>query len=153
VPALLPPSIFRLAIAAPPPLPGVGRPRVLPRRLLLEFSSTLLLLQSPQLVQGIPRHREPHPFLLQILREVPHELVNSGFPEELLRLLPANTPAEGEVDGPLLVMLIVEAHQLSERQVLPGCLVPHVLPAETPVWEVQPGCLRHLAVSNLRHVV
>ena len=134
MPALLPPGIFRLAIAAPPPLPGVGRPRVLPRRLLLEVSSTLLLLQPSQPVQGISRHCEPHPFLFQKLREVPHELVNSGFPEELLRLFPAHTPAEREVNGPLLVMLIVEAHQLSERQVLPGCLVPDVLPAETPVW-------------------
>ncbi len=112
-----------------------------------------LLLQPPQFVQGIPRHRELHPSLLQTLREVPHELVNSGFPEKLLRLLPANTPAEREVNGPLLVMLIVEAHQLPERQVPPGCLVPDILPAETPVWQVQPGRLRHLAVSNLRHVV
>ena len=134
MPALLPPSIFWLAIAAPPPLPGVGRPRVLPRRLLLEVSSTLLLLQPPQLVQGIPRHCEPHPFLFQKLREVPHELVNSGFPEEFLRLLPADAPAEGKVDSPLLVMLIVEAHQLPERQVPPGCFVPDILSAETPVW-------------------
>jgi hypothetical protein len=38
------------------------------------------------------------------------------------------------VNGPLLVMLIVEAHQLPERQVLPGCLVPDILSAETPLW-------------------
>ena len=113
----------------------------------------LLSLQPPQRVQGVPRQRELHPPLLQTLREISHELVDPCLPEQLLRLLPANTPAEGEVNGPLLVMLIVKTHQLPERQVLPGCLGPDVLPAEASVRQVQPGGLRHLAVGNLRHVV
>jgi hypothetical protein len=153
VPALLPPSIFRLAVAAPPPLPGVGRPRVLPRRLLLGVFPTLLLLQPPQLVQGIPRQRQLHSSLLQTLREVTHELVNSGLPEQLLRLIAADAPAKREPDRPLFVMLMIEIHQFPERQAPPGRLFPDILPAEALVWEVYPGCLRHLAVGNLRHVV
>ena len=79
----------------------------------------LFLLQPPQLVQragvGVPHHLELHPFLIQVLREVSHELVDSGFPEELLRVLPVDAPSEGEVDGSLLVVLMVELHQLPER--------------------------------------
>ncbi len=117
--ALPPPGILGLAIPARLPLPGVRRPRALLRMLLLEVSSMSLLLQPPQLVQGmrvcIPRHRKPHPFSLQVLREVSHELVDSGLPEELLRLLPVNTPTEREVNGPFPIMLIVKAHQPPER--------------------------------------
>ncbi len=109
--ALPPPGILELAIPAPLPLPGVRRPRALLRMLLLEVSSMSLLPQPPQLVQGmrvcIPRHRQPHPFSLQVLREVPHELVDSGLPEELLRVLPVDTPTEGEMDGPLPIVLVV----------------------------------------------
>jgi len=125
--------------------------------LLLEVFSVLFLLQPPQLVQGVrvgvPHHLELHPLSIQVLREVPHELVDPGFPEELLRVLPVDAPSEGEVDGSLLVVLMVELHQLPERQAPPGRLVPDILPAEALVWEVHPGCLRHLAVGNLRHVV
>jgi hypothetical protein len=125
--------------------------------LLLEVSSVLFLLQPPQLVQGVrvgvPHHLELHPLSIQVLREVPHELVDPGFPEELLRVLPVDAPSEGEVDGSLLVVLMVELHQLPERQAPLGRLVPDILPAEALVWEVHPGCLRHLAVGNLRHVV
>ena len=117
----------------------------------------LFLLQPPQLVQrarvGVPHHLELHPFLVQVLREVSHELVDPGFPEELFRVLPVDTPSKREVDGSFLVVLMVELHQLPKRQAPPGRLVPDILPAETPVWEVQPGCLRHLAVGDLRHVV
>jgi hypothetical protein len=113
----------------------------------------LLSLQSPQLVQGIPRQRELHPSLLQTLREISHESVDLGFPEQLLRLLPANTPADGELDGSLPVMLVIQGHQLSERQAPLGCLGPDVFPAEVLVRQVQPRGLRHLAVGNLRHVV
>jgi hypothetical protein len=91
--------------------------------------------------------------LLQTLREVPHELIDSGLPEKLLRLVAADAPAEREPDRPLFVMLMIELHQLPERQAPPGRLVPDILPAEALVWEVHPGCLRHLAVGNLRHVV
>jgi hypothetical protein len=116
--ALPPPGILGLAVPAPLPLPGVRRPRALLRMLLLEVPATPLLLQPPQLVQGmrvcIPRHCKPHPFSLQVLREVSHELVDSGLPEELLWLLPVNTPAEGEVNGPFPIMLIVKAHQPPE---------------------------------------
>jgi len=113
----------------------------------------LLSPQPPQLVQGIPRQRELHPSLLQTLREISHELVDPGFPEQLLRLLPANTPADRELDSSLLVMLVIQGHQLSERQAPLGCLGPDVLLAEASVRQVQPGGLRHLAVGNLRHVV
>ncbi len=79
----------------------------------------LSLLQPPQLVQGmrvgIPHHRQLHPLLIQVLREVPHELVDPGFPEELLRVLPVDAPAEREVDGPLPVVPVVQGHQLPER--------------------------------------
>ncbi len=153
MPALLPPSVFRLAVAAPPPLPGVGRPRVLPRKLLLGIFPALLLLQPPQFVQGIPRQRQLHSSLLQALREVPHELVDSGLPEKLLRLFAADAPAEREPDSPLPVILVVGAHQFPKRQAPPGRLIPDILPAEALVWEIYPGCLRHLAVGNLRHVV
>jgi hypothetical protein len=125
--------------------------------LLLEVSSVLFLSQSPQLVQragvGIPHHLELHPFLIQVLREVSHELVDSGFPEELLRVLPVDAPSKREMDGSFLVVLMVKLHQLPKRQAPPGRLIPHVLPAEAPVREIQPGGLRHLAVGNLRHVV
>ncbi len=113
-----------------------------------------LLLQPPQLVQGtrvcIPRHRQPHPFPIQVLREVSHELVDSGLPKELLRVLPVNTPTEGEVNGPLPIVLVVQAHQLPERQAPPGCLGPDVLFAETPVRQLQQRGLRHLAITDLR---
>ena len=113
----------------------------------------LLPPQPPQLVQGIPRQRELHPSLLQTLREISHDLVDPGFPEQLLRLLPADTPADRELDSSLLVMLVIDAHQFPERQAPPGRLVPDILPAEALVRQVQPGGLRHLAVGNLRHVV
>jgi hypothetical protein len=113
----------------------------------------LLSPQPPQLVQGIPRQGELHPSLLQRLREISHESVDLGFPEQLLRLLPANTPADGELDGSLPVMLVIQGHQLSERQAPLGCLGPDIFLAEALVRQVQPGGLRHLAVGNLRHVV
>ena len=152
-----PPGILGLTIPAPLPLPGVRRPRALLRVLLLGVSSVLSLLQPSQLVQGvrvgIPHHRELHPLFIQVLREIPHELANPGFPKELLRVLPVDAPVEGEVEGPLPVMLIVKGHQPPERQTLPGCLGPNVLPAEAQVRQIQPRGLRHLAVTNLRHVV
>jgi hypothetical protein len=80
-------------------------------------------------------------------------LADSGLPEKLLRVLPVDTPVKGEVDGPLPVMLIVKGHQPPERQTLLGCLGPNVLPAEAQVWQIQPRGLRHLAVTDLRHVV
>jgi hypothetical protein len=83
---------------------------------------------------GIPHHRQFHPLFIQVLREVPHELVDPGFPEEFLWVVPVDTPTEGEVDGPLPVVLIVQGHQLPERQTPPGCLGPDILSAETPVW-------------------
>ena len=117
----------------------------------------MFLLQPPQLVQrarvGVPHHLELHPFLIQVLREVSHELVDSGFPEELLRVLPVDAPSKREMDGSFLVVLMVKLHQLPKRQAPPGRLVPDILPAEALVWQVQPGSLRHLAVSDLRHVV
>ena len=151
--ALLPPGILRLAVAAPLPLPGVGRPRVLLRRLLLGIVPTLLLLPLPQRAQGVPRQREFHPPLFQTLREISHESVDLGFPEQLLWLLPANTPADGELDSSLPVVMVIQGHQLSERQTPLGCLGPDIFPAEALVRQVQPGGLRHLAVGNLRHVV
>ena len=112
----------------------------------------LFLLQPPQLVQrarvGVPHHLELHPFLVQVLREVSHELVDPGFPEELLRVLPVDAPTEGEVDGPFPVVLVVQAHQLPERQASPGCLGPDILLAEAPVRQLQPRGLRHLAVTG-----
>jgi hypothetical protein len=122
------------------------------RVLFLGFSSVSPLLQPPQIVQGmrvgIPHHRQLHPLLIQKLREVPHELVDPGFPEEFLRVLPVNTPTEGEVDGPFPVVLVVQAHQLPERQASPGCLGPDILLAEAPVRQLQPRGLRHLAVTG-----
>jgi hypothetical protein len=113
----------------------------------------LLPLPPPQRVQGVPRQRELHLPLFQTLREISHESVDLGFPEQLLWLLPANTPADGELDGSLPVMMVVQGHQLPERQAPLGCLGPDVFPAEVLVRQVQPGGLRHLAVGNLRHVV
>jgi hypothetical protein len=112
-----------------------------------------LLPQPPQLVQGVPRQRQLHSSLLQALREVPHELVDSGLPKKILRLFAADTPAEREPDSPLPIVLVVGVHQFPERQAPPGRLVPDILPAEALVRQVQPGGLRHLVVGNLRHVV
>ncbi len=152
--ALPPPGILELAVPASLPLPGFRRPRALLRVLLLEISSMSLLLQPPQLVQGmrvcVPHHHQFHPLSLQVLREVPHELVDLGFPEELLRVFPVDTPTEGEMDGPFPIVLVVQAHQLPECQAPPGCLGPDILPAEDPVRQLQPRVLRHLAVIDLR---
>ncbi len=68
-------------------------------------------------------------------------------------MLPVDAPVEGEVDCPFPIMLVVKAHQPPERQTLPGCFGPNVLSAEALVWQLQPGDLRHLAVTDLRHVV
>ena len=79
----------------------------------------LFLLQPTQLVQragvGVTHHLELHPFLVQVLREVSHELVDPGFPEELFRVLPVDTPSKREVDGSFFIVLMVELHQLPER--------------------------------------
>jgi hypothetical protein len=141
MPVLLPPSIFRLAVAAPPPLPGVGRPRVLLRRLLLGIFPMLLSPQPPQLVQGIPRQRELHPSLLQTLREISHELVDPGFPEQLLRLLPADTPADRELDSSLLVMLVIDAHQFPERPSWLASGRVSTRPERMCVFPLRPGLL------------
>ena len=87
-------------------------------------------------------------FLALLHREVPHELVDPGFPEEFLRVLTVDTPTEGEVDGSFPVVLVVQAHQLPERQASPGCLGPDILLAEAPVRQLQPRGLRHLAVTG-----
>jgi hypothetical protein len=113
----------------------------------------LLSLPPPQRVQGVPRQRELHPPFFQTFREISHELVDPCFSEQLLRLIPADTPADRKLDSSLLVMLVIQGHQLSERQAPPCRLVPDILPAEALVRQVQPGGLRHLAVGNLRHVV
>ena len=113
----------------------------------------LLPLPPPQRVQGVPRQRELHPPLFQTLREISHESVDLGFPEQLLWLLPADTPADRELDGSLPVMVVVQGHQLPECQAPLGCLGPDILPAEVLIRQVQPGGLRHLAVGDLRHVV
>ena len=113
----------------------------------------LLSLQPPQRVQGVPRQRELHPPLFQTLREVSHESVNLGFAEQLLWLLPADTPADRELDGSLPVMVVIQGHQLSECQAPLGCLGPDIFPAEALIRQVQPGGFRHLAVGDLRHVV
>jgi hypothetical protein len=96
----------------------------------------------------IPCHRELHPGLLQELVQVLHELADSGLPEKLFRVVPIDAPVEGEVDGPLPIVLVVKGHQLSERQAPSGCLGPDVLSAEAPVRQLQPRGLRHLAVTD-----
>jgi hypothetical protein len=59
---------------------------------------------------GLPHHLELHPLSIQVLREVPHELVDPGLPEELLRVLPVDAPTEREVDGSLPVVPVVQGH-------------------------------------------
>ncbi len=96
----------------------------------------------------IPRHHELHPGLLQELLQVLHELADPGLPEKLFRVVPIDTPVEGEVDGPLPVVLVVKGHQLPERQAPSGCLGPDILFAEASVRQLQPRGLRHLAVID-----
>ncbi len=111
------------------------------------------LLPLPQRAQGVSRQCELHPPLSQTLREISHESVDLGFAEQLLWLLPADAPADGELDGSLPVMMVVQGHQLSECQASLGCFGPDIFPAEVLIRQVQPGGLRHLAVGDLRHVV
>jgi hypothetical protein len=109
-----PPGILRLAVSAPLPLPGVRRSRALLRTLLLEVPRTAFLLQRPQLVQSmrvqIPRHRQFHSGLRQKLPQVPHKLADSGLTEKPFRVVPIDTPVDGEVHGPLPILLVVEGH-------------------------------------------
>ncbi len=147
-----PPGILCLAVSAPLPLPGVGRPRALLRALLLEVPRLAFLLQRPQLVQAMrvefPRHRQLHSGPRQELSQVPHELTDPGLPEEFPRVVRGDPPVDGEVDGPLPILLVVEGHQLPKGQAPSGRLGPDVLLTETPVRQLQPGGLRHLAVTD-----
>ncbi|MFN9979699.1 MAG: hypothetical protein ACK53Y_07290, partial [bacterium] len=92
---------------------------------------------------GVPHHLELHPFLVQVLREVSHEFVNLGFAEQLLWLLPADTPADRELDGSLPVVVVIQGHQSSECQAPLGCLSSDIFPAEVLIRQVQPGGPRH----------
>ena len=154
-----PPGILCLAVPTPLPLPGVGRPRALLRALPLEVPRLAFLLQRPQLVQAmrveLPRHRQLHSGPRQELPQVPHELADPGLPEELLRVVRSDPPVDGEENGPLPIVLIVESHQFPKRQAPSGCLGPDVFSAEAPV---RYGSSSHgiSAISqspNLGHVV
>ncbi len=132
-----PPGILCLAVSAPLPLPGVGRPRALLRALLLEVPCLAFLLQRPQLVQAmrveLPRHRQLHSDPHQELPQVPHELTNPGLPKELPRVVRGDPPVDGEVDGSLPILLVVEGHQVSEGEAPSGRLNPDILLGEAPV--------------------
>ncbi len=147
-----PPGILCPAVPAPLPLPGVGRPRALLRALLLEVPRPAFLLQRPQLIQAmrveLPCHRQPHSGLRQELPQVPHELTDPGLPEELSRVVRVDPPVDGEVHGPLSILLVVEGHQFPKGQAPSGCLGPDVFLTEAPVRQLQPGGLRHLAVTD-----
>jgi hypothetical protein len=95
-----------------------------------------------------PRHRQIDPSPLQKPPQVPHELADPGLPEELPRVVRVDSPMHGEVDGPLLIMLVVKGHQLPEGEAPSSCLGPDVLLGEAPVGQVQPGSSRHLAVTG-----
>jgi hypothetical protein len=132
-----PPGILCPAVSAPLPLPGVGRPRALLRALLLEVPRLAFLLQRPQLVQAmrveLPRHRQLHSGHHQELPQVPHELTDPGLPEELFRVIRGDPPVDGEVDGPLPILLVVEGHQVPEGEAPSGSLDPDILPGEASV--------------------
>ena len=95
------------------------------------------LFQRPQLVQAmrveLPRHRQFHSGPLQELPQVPHKLTDPGLPEELPRVVRGDPPVDGEVDGPLPILLVVEGHQVPEGEAPSGSLGPDLLPGETPV--------------------
>jgi hypothetical protein len=132
-----PPGILCPAVPAPLPLPGVGRPRTLLRALLLEVPRSAFLLQRPQLVQAMrvvpPHHRQLHSGPHQELPQVPHELTDPGLPEELLWVVRDDPPVDGEVDGPLPILLVVEGHQVPKGEAPSGSLGPDILPGETSV--------------------
>ena len=132
-----PPGILCLAVSTPLPLPGVGRPRALLRALLLEVPRLAFLLQRPQPVQAmgveLPRHRQLHSGPRQELPQVPHKLTDPRLPEELLRVVRGDPPVDGEVDGPLPILLVVEGHQVPEGEAPSGSLGPDLLPGEAPV--------------------
>ncbi len=132
-----PPGILRLAVPAPLPLPGFRRPRTLLRALLLEVPRSAFLLQRPQLVQAMgvvpPRHRQLHSSPHQELPQIPHELTDPGLSEELLRVVRVDPPVDGEVDGPLPVLPVIEGHQVPEGEAPSGSLSLDILLGEAPV--------------------
>ncbi len=96
----------------------------------------------------LPRHRQLHSGPRQELPQVPHELTDPGFPEEFPRMVRGDPPVDGEVDGPLPILLVVEGHQVPEGEAPPGSLDPDILLGEVSVGKVQPGGLRHPAVTS-----
>ena len=130
-------GILCLAVSSPLPLPGVGRPRALLRALLLEVPRLAFLLQRPQLVQAmgveLPRHRQLHSGPRQELPQVPHELADPGLPEELLRVVRSDPPVDGEVDGPLPILLVVEGHQVPKGEAPSGSLGTDILSGEASI--------------------
>ncbi len=95
------------------------------------------LFQRPQLVQAmrveLPRHRQLHSGPHQELPQVPHELTDPGLPEELPRVVRGDPPVDGEVNGPLPILLVVEGHQVPEREASSGSPDPDILPSEASV--------------------
>jgi hypothetical protein len=96
-----------------------------------------------------PRHhRYPDLGPNQELPDISHELANPGLAEQLFRMARSHPPVHGQVDGSLVVLLVVEFHKLPERQSTSGCLGPHVFLGQLHEGQIQPGSPCHPAATS-----